>query len=153
MNGERFTLDTNLLVYVFDRDSGARQSAAAQIVTAAAALDCVLCFQALGEFFVVARRRLNMPPAIAAAHVRNWLQLFTAVAVGQSAIEQALLEVEAGRLSYWDALLLATAAEAGCTIALSEDMPDGARLGGITVRAPFTASGGVSRVAAQLLGI
>jgi len=152
MSGERFTLDTNILVYVFDRNSGPRQEAAAQIVKAAASLDCILTFQALSEFFVIARRKLGMPAATAAAHVRNWLQLLPAAAVGQAAVEQALLEVESGRFSYWDALLLGTAADAGCTIALSEDMKDGARLGTIMVRAPFPASGALSRAALQLLG-
>jgi predicted nucleic acid-binding protein len=37
----------------------------------------------------------------------------------------------------FDALLLATARQAGCTVALSEDMHDGARLDGIVVRNPF----------------
>jgi hypothetical protein len=41
------------------------------------------------------------------------------------------------RASYWDALLVATAAEAGCTLVLTEDMANGAMLGGVTVHHPF----------------
>jgi predicted nucleic acid-binding protein len=42
-----------------------------------------------------------------------------------------------GRLSMFDALLLATAREAGCTVLLSEDMQDGAEFDGLVVRNPL----------------
>ena len=49
-----------------------------------------------------------------------------------------------------DALLLATAAEAGCAAAISEDMADGAALGSIRV-VPAFAGDGVNPVARALL--
>jgi predicted nucleic acid-binding protein len=49
--------------------------------------------------------------------------------------------LESGRASLWDGLLLATAREAGCTIALSEDMQDSSIILGVTVRNPFQAGG------------
>jgi predicted nucleic acid-binding protein len=52
----------------------------------------------------------------------------------------------------FDALLLATAREAGCTVALSEDMHDGAALGGIVVRNPF-ADGALADDLRPLLGL
>jgi predicted nucleic acid-binding protein len=45
--------------------------------------------------------------------------------------------MEEERSGRFDALLLATASQAGCCNSLSEDMHDGARLGGIVVRNPF----------------
>ena len=56
-------------------------------------------------------------------------------------IRRAAVENETGRFGFWDAVMLACAEEAGCTICLSEDMKDGASLGGITVRNPFGAKG------------
>ena len=56
-----------------------------------------------------------------------------------------------GRFSYWDALLLATAAEAGCAAAISEDMAEGAALGSIRVVTAFAADGGVNPAARALL--
>lgn len=56
-----------------------------------------------------------------------------------------------GRLSYWDALLLATAAEAGCAAAISEDMAEGAALGSIHVVPAFTGDGSVNPAARALL--
>ena len=55
-----------------------------------------------------------------------------------------------GRFSYRDALLLATAAGAGCTSAISEDMAGDVTLGSIRVAKAF-AGGGVSAAARALL--
>jgi predicted nucleic acid-binding protein len=49
----------------------------------------------------------------------------------------AYAAIEKERFGLFDALLLATARQAGCTIMLSEDMHDGAGLDGIVVRNPF----------------
>ena len=48
-------------------------------------------------------------------------------------------------------LLLATAAEAGCAAAISEDMAEGAALGTIRVVPAFAGDGGVSPAARALL--
>lgn len=42
--------------------------------------------------------------------------------------------------SVYDALIVAAALEAGCTTLYSEDMQDGQRIHGITIRNPFTLS-------------
>jgi predicted nucleic acid-binding protein len=50
-------------------------------------------------------------------------------------------------------LLVATAAQAGCSIALTEDMADGNRLGGLEPHNPFAATGGLADLARTLLGL
>ncbi len=56
-----------------------------------------------------------------------------------------------GRFSYRDALLLATAAEAGCAAAISVDLVDGAALGPLRVVPAFAGDGGVNPAARALL--
>jgi predicted nucleic acid-binding protein len=56
-------------------------------------------------------------------------------------------------MSYWAALLVACAREAGCRVILTEDMTDGANLGGVLVHNPFSASGGLGEVARRLLAL
>jgi predicted nucleic acid-binding protein len=63
-----------------------------------------------------------------------------------------LAQSAAGRLSYWDALLLASCAQAGLTVLLSEDMQDGFKLGGVEVVNPFGPSG-LSARAREVLGL
>ena len=149
--GARFTLDTNLLVYSIDNAVGARHRLAREIVDRAVECECWLTLQALGEFYVAATRKGMAPPAEAAAQAADWLELFPTVTASPAALRAALAEATAGRASYWDALLVATAAEAGCTIVLTEDMSDGSILSGVRVHNPFAPSGGLTETARRLL--
>ena len=137
MSAERFTLDTNILVYFHDFTDPAKQSLSTSIVKSAVALDCVLTLQSIGECFVSVRRVLASSSTDAARRARMFVANFPIVEPSQQALKAALSAAEAEKFAFWDALLLATAAEAGCTICLSEDMKDGAKLGSITVRNPF----------------
>lgn len=98
---------------------------------------CILTVQALAEFVAVATRRGMRSRADAVAQPRDWLRAFPIVAADANGLDGAFAAVEKERFGRFDALLLATARQAGCTIALSEDMHDGARLDGIVVRNPF----------------
>ena len=149
--GARFTLDTNLLVYSIDNAAGARHRLAREIVDRAVECECWLTLQALGEFYVTATRKGMAPPAEAAAQAADWLELFPTVTASPAALRAALAEATAGRASYWDALLVATAAEAGCTIVLTEDMSDGSILSGVRVHNPFAPSGGLTETTRRLL--
>lgn len=149
----RFSLDTNILIYSVDTRDARRQEAAVQLVDSAVDVNCVLTLQSLSEFYSVATRRRIMAADRAANLVRQWLSLFSTVAVSVTAIRTALDHAPTGRASYWDALLIATAAEAGCSLVLTEDMADGAKLGGIEIHNPFAASGGLTERARVLVGL
>ena len=149
----RFTLDSNLLVYSVDLDAGARHEAALSIVDEAPDADCWLTLQSLSEFYAAVTRKRIMPPAAAAAQVEDWLAIFRLVAITTNAIRAALANAAAGRASYWDALLVATAAEAGCKLVLSEDMTNRSMLGGVEIHNPFARGGGLTARAQELLGL
>lgn len=65
---------------------------------------------------------------------------FETVGANAAALALAVDAAASGLLSFWDSVLVATADEAGCSLILSEDMHDGMRLGGVTVRNPFAGS-------------
>src|SRR5712691_10017517 len=134
---QRFTLDTNLLVYSVDLDAGPRHIAAAQIVRGAVRRDCWLTLQAISAFYAAVTRKGYASPAEAAVTAGDWLQTFPCAAVSANAIRAALADAVAGRASYWDALLVATAAEAGCRLILTEDLADGGKLSGVEIHNPF----------------
>lgn len=137
MSGERFTLDTNVLVYAFDSSAGAKRAIAREIIRRAPDFDCLMTSQALSEFYAAATRRRILTPVEAANHVEEWLLLFRTQVHTVSAIGVALRQAPLGRFSYWDALLVATAGEGDCAFVLSEDMGDGVKLGAVTVINPF----------------
>lgn len=147
----RFTLDTNVLVYGVDRDEGSKHDSAAQILLGAPRRDCWLTLQSFSEFYATVTRKRIMPGSEAAALVHDWLTFFPSVAASANAVRAALADSVAGRASYWDALLVATAAEAGCTLILTEDLADGSVLSGVEIHNPFASSGRLTLRARRLL--
>ncbi|MDB5438744.1 MAG: PilT-like protein [Caulobacteraceae bacterium] len=145
------SLDTNILVYVAQDDEPARQSTALQLVLAARRLDCPLGLQVIGELQNVLRRKLRLPPWKAAQEARNVLESFRIFPATERAASEALSLMAAGRLSYWDALLLISARQFGVTHMLSEDMQDGALYGGVTIVNPFGSDGALSDRAREML--
>jgi predicted nucleic acid-binding protein len=152
LSGRRFSLDTNILVHAIDPNEPAKRDAAQAIISAASGLDCWLANQALAEFFSVATRKLGEAPAVAHQAARDWASTFPEIVTSRRAIDRAMAVFATGQFSFWDALMLAAAEAAGCTIMLSEDMGDGAELGAIAVRNPFGPEG-LSAAARELLEI
>lgn len=151
MNGVRFSFDANVLVY-YATAGDPRQALARVMMRQAAERSCILTLQSLGEFFWAATRKRIANRADAAAQVRRWLAIFPPPArASVAAMEAALAASEAGHFAYWDAMLLATAGEAGCTAVISEDMAPGATLGPVRVARAFH-DGAVSPDALALLG-
>lgn len=141
MTNNRFTLDSNVIIDAHDTSVPSKQALAEAIVRGAAVADCVLTLQSISEFYFVVTRKFRALPAIAANHARRYAAMFPLAAPSPTALDRALDAAEKGRFSFWDAYLLATAAQADCTICLSADMHDGAKLGTITVRRAFDGNG------------
>lgn len=152
MNADCVTLDSNILVYAVDTRDPAKHAVAIELVAAAAKVRSKVALQALGEFFVVCTRKLRFPAPIIHRRVEDLLTAFETFSHTQAALSQAAALAASGRYFFWDAVLLASAEEAGCTLMLSEDMADGARLGKIAVSNPFRPEG-LSEVARRALGL
>lgn len=151
MSRALFSLDANILVYCATTGDR-RQGPALEIMQRASVGRCILTLQSLGEFFWAASRKRIASRTNAATLVRQWLTIFPPPArASVAAMEAALAASEAGHFSYWDAMLLATAGEAGCTAVISEDMAPGATLGPVRVARAFQ-DGAVSPDALALLG-
>ncbi len=135
----RFSLDTNILVYAVDRDAGERHEWSMELIGRAARHDCVLMVQALAEFFHATTRKHLLAPSRARAFVCDWLDVFQLGSADDAALVDAMEAVEEHRLSFWDAMLWATARQIGCSAILSEDLQDGRRLSGVEFINPFAA--------------
>lgn len=146
----RATIDTNIFVYMLDARDVAKQAAALELVDGLRSRGCGIALQVCGELYAALTRRLKRAPWEAAQAARNVLAAFDTYGASRTAVERALAESMAGRFSYWDALLLASAHEAECTVCFSEDMAPGARIGSVEVVAPF-GPGGMSDRARNLL--
>jgi predicted nucleic acid-binding protein len=136
---ERVFIDTNLLVYADDLDAGEKTVRARQLVgEALRAQTGVLSTQVLQEFFVVTTRKLGVAPEIA----RRKVELLATMDVVSVQIPHILHAIDLHRLhslSFWDALILACAAAAGCPRLWSEDLQHGAVISGVRIENPFAA--------------
>jgi predicted nucleic acid-binding protein len=136
--GERFTLDTNVLVYAVDTKSGERHRLACEILDdSAAAGTCVLTLQALAEFFSVATRKGRMPISQAVGQLHDLQAVFPVAAATPATLDHAVTALREHSIPFWDAMLWACAREAGCTLVLSEDFQHGRMLEGVRFHNPF----------------
>jgi predicted nucleic acid-binding protein len=127
--------DTNILVYATTSDARKQQ-----------ATDClnrggIVSVQVLNEFVHVARRKLRHDwPQIEFALRQFRDSLDDVVPVALSTHTSAVSLARDHGLSFYDALILASAIEAGCDILYSEDMQHGRTIGGLAIVNPFLES-------------
>jgi predicted nucleic acid-binding protein len=152
MSDRRFTLDTNVLVYALDRASGDRHTVASRIIARAPFVECWLTLQSISEFYFAITRKRLASIAEARDQALDWLGMFPTIAASATAVRAALATASSGRVSYWDALLVHTAAEAGCAAILTEDLAADTTLAGVRVINPF-AGATLSTGAEALLAI
>ena len=95
-----------------------------------------LSTQVLSEYYVNATRTLKLPQGDARAKVRRF-QVWQPWQTDHQTVETAWgIEVRFG-LSYWDALVVASASQAGCTHVLSANLGHGQHYGAVQIIDPF----------------
>ncbi|MBY0563535.1 MAG: PIN domain-containing protein [Hyphomonadaceae bacterium] len=132
-------IDTNVLLYAKDKTSPSKLKAATAWLSAL--LDrnaAVLSAQSLREYYVNVLRQDRSRSAVAALRAQI-AALDDVVPDGLRSDHLALAwELQdRHRVSFWDALLLASALTAGCAIFLSEDMNGGQKIESLTIVNPF----------------
>jgi predicted nucleic acid-binding protein len=133
-------LDANVLVYAQDtHDPTKQQQSRALIAGLAASGAGVISTQVLQEFYVASTKKLGVPPLAAKAMLKTF-SVFEIVQVSPSLIADAVDCSVLNHVSFWDALILAAAASAGCTAVCTEDMNAGQMVLGVTIENPFTGS-------------
>ena len=136
---DRFFVDTNVLIYAHDLDAGLKHDRAALIVADLWEKENgIVSVQVLQEFYVNVTRKIARPmtPAAARGIIRNYL----AWRVEPNEPSAVLLASEIGernRISFWDALIVASAARSGADRILSEDLNHGQVIEGIRIENPF----------------
>jgi predicted nucleic acid-binding protein len=137
----RVALDTNVLAYAEGVNGEDRKATALRILRDFTEHEVVVPAQALGELFVVLTRKAKRDAAAARAAVLGWADGFPLVDTTPAVVMDAMELVAAHRLAFWDAVMLAAAAQAGCRMLLSEDMQHGFTWRGVTIQDPFGATG------------
>jgi predicted nucleic acid-binding protein len=135
--GERYFVDTNVLIYAEAKDEPLKQRAALKLLKRLyQETTGVLSTQVLQEYCNVSLKKLKLTPD----HVRSQLDLyeqFEVVQVTPEIVRAGLDLYQTRKLGFYDAIVVASAQIAGCTTLYSEDMNAGERVGGVRVVNPF----------------
>ena len=130
-------VDTNVLVYLFDADAPAKQARARELLHEEKDR-LVVSVQVLGEFYVTVTRKLADPlTPEAAAQAVDELCRFQVRAVHPGLVRAAVRRSQFSSTSYWDALIVETALDAGADVLFTEDLQDGQEIDGLRVVNPF----------------
>jgi predicted nucleic acid-binding protein len=138
MSGKIF-IDSNIIVYAYDRHEPTKQAIAQTILTTAIKDEsAILSVQVLGEFFVVVTRRIKNPlSAKEAEKIVHILSVLPVSEIDLSLVKRAIETQKEYGISYWDSLIIATAERAGCVKVLSEDLSEGQKYNNVLVENPF----------------
>lgn len=135
-------VDTNILVYAYDRGAGQKHEIARELLeklwidgTGA------ISVQVLQEFYVNVRRKAQNP--VTPENARDLIADYLAwdPVVNDGAILLAALEIEQqSNISFWDAMIVAAAQKSGASILLSEDFNNGQKFGQVQILNPIAGS-------------
>lgn len=132
-------VDTNVLVYSRDAtEPDKRARATAWLQTLWRSGTGRVSFQVLQEYYVTvtSKLRAGLPAADARADIRDLLA-WRPIGIDGRIVADAWEVQDRFRLSFWDALIVASARAAGSDRLLTEDLSDGQALDGLVVLNPF----------------
>jgi predicted nucleic acid-binding protein len=135
-----FFLDTNIFVYSFDPHSPREAQVALDLIHRAVKMRRgMVSYQIVQEFCNLALRRFEPPMTHSEAkqYITAVFDPIFVVPPSSNLYVRALdIHGEHG-LSWYDALIVTAAIEAGCGILYTEDLQHGQRFGSLQVRNPF----------------
>jgi predicted nucleic acid-binding protein len=133
-------VDTNVLLYAYDRGEPEKQPQAFSVLDRLTAHDLgVLSSQVLAEFFVNSTRKLQPPLTAEEAYdrIQNYLLAWEIIDVTGPIVLEAARGVRAHNMPYWDAQIWATARMNQIPVIFSEDFGSGTVIEGIRIVNPF----------------
>ena len=130
-------VDTNVFVYAQDTSDPIKRGKALELLkTLSVEGRLVISTQVLQEFASVATRKLNLRLPATNALLDELAKLPVCV-IDTVTIKDAVTIHFANKLSFFDSLIIATAARHGCSHVYSEDMANGQTIRGVTIINPF----------------
>ena len=133
----RSFFDTNVLIYADDKGTPAKQKRAVELVSEhRRSRTGVISLQVLQEYFVTVTRKLHVDARIA----RRKVELLAEFDVASPDVADVLAAIDLQRLhgiNFWDALIVRSAKQAGCSVLFSEDMQAAREIDGVRIVNPF----------------
>jgi len=137
---DRIMVDTNILLYAYDRGEPSKQPQALIVLDHLAVNGLgVLTSQVLAEFFVNATRRLKPPLTTEEAYgrIQNYLLSWEILDITGPIVLEAARGVRTYQMAYWDAQIWASAKMNQIRVVFSEDFSERVIIEGISFVNPF----------------
>jgi len=135
-----FFIDTNIFVYSATNDDPLKSQTATELLRKALATHKgVVSYQVVQEFFNLALRRfaIQMSHVDREEYLERVFRPLLKVHSSMGLYSEALRLHSTNKISWYDALIVCAAREAGCGILYSEDLQHGQRFGSLRVVNPF----------------
>ncbi len=144
MNGKKPSkefLDSNILIYSADIDSPIKHATAKSLIYSLweSGQGCI-SLQVLQEFYVNVTGKIAKP--ISANNASKFIADLARWHVHSPTTSSLLNAIERQQrlqLSFWDAMIVTSAVEMGCSVLWSEDLNHGQSFDGVLVKNPFKA--------------
>lgn len=133
-------LDTNILVYQFDRSAPIKQRRAEEIIKQCILEEsAVISSQVVQEFMNVSLKKFETPLSAEdlGAVLDNILEPFCAHFPTFEFYKRTLKLHALNSISFYDALIIQAAIDLDCKLLYSEDLQDGRQFGPLTLKNPF----------------
>lgn len=132
-------VDTNVLLYAYDRSAGRRHDEARSLLGRLGRdRRGVLSIQVLQEFYVNAVFKIAQP--IAPHQARQRLRIYSRWPLHSPLAEDVLVATaisEDHNISFWDAMIVRSASAFGCSQLWTEDLSAGQVIAGVEIVNPF----------------
>lgn len=133
-------VDTNILIYAYDRQAGEKHIRATRALARLwEGQTGHVSVQVLQEFHVTATQKLKMPRANAREVVQTYAPWVKYPTTPETILRASDLSASA-QLSFWDALIVASAEQAGALQLYSEDLNAGQVIAGVKIVNPLVAT-------------
>jgi len=137
---DRILVDTNILVYAYDADAGDKRAKAEATIDSLWDQSAgVLPTQVLAEFFITVTRKVKQPLPVGDARqiIEDYRAAWRVFDTTPDTVLLAIDGVERHQLSFWDAMIWASAVINGVAKIYSEDMQHGRTIDGVQIENPL----------------
>lgn len=133
----RHFIDTNVLVYAEAKDYPLKQKAAFTLLKQLyEETSGVLSTQVLQEYCNVALKKLRLTPQYIRSQL-DFYEQFEVIQVTPAIIRTGMDLHQTRSIAFYDAIVIASASTAGCSVLFSEDMNAGEIMNGVRIVNPF----------------
>ncbi|NWF76795.1 MAG: PIN domain-containing protein [Nitrospirae bacterium] len=139
MNDDKVFVDTNVIVYAYDKDADKKHKIAVSLMKDLwhSGLG-IISTQVLQEFFITLTKKIPRPLKVAVVRETiKRLSRWDVVLIDVDIMIRATEIQERYKYSFWDSLIIASAIGSGAKAIFSEDLADGQTIQGVVIKNPF----------------